>query len=172
MSIYCLLFVLLLSPLSAAQYGGTVRSSELTIPGATISATQGEQKIVTTTDDGGQYVLANLPAGAWTLQVEMFGFKVAQREITVDDKPGKIEWTLELKPLSEPAPGSRAKPAAAPDEPTRTTPSRARVGSGGPAQRAQGQDQGVQNLSLDDTAEAQAMATNEGQQRADAGGSD
>src|SRR5207253_91335 len=152
MSIYCLLFVLLLSPLSAAQQSGTVRSGELTIPGAIITATQGEQKIVTTTDDGGQYVFANLPAGAWTLQVEMFGFKAAQREITVDDKPGTIDFTLELKPLSEPAPVSQAKPAAAPVEPPRPTPSRARAASGGPAQRSQGQDQGFQNLSLNDTA--------------------
>ena len=32
----------------------------------------------------------------------MFGFAAARREITVDDKPSKIEWTLDLKPRSEP----------------------------------------------------------------------
>src|SRR5258708_36404442 len=166
MSIYCLLFVLLLSPLFAAQQAGTVRSGELTIPGATVTATQGEKKVVTTTDDGGQYVFADLPAGAWTLQVEMFGFNAAQREIIVDDKPGTIDWTLELKPLSGPAPVSTAKPAAAPAEPPRPTPSRARTGAGGPAQRPQEQNPGFQSLSLNDTAESQAMAANEGQPRA------
>src|SRR5260221_3365416 len=167
MSIYCLLIVLLLSPLFAAQQSGSVRSGKLTIPGSTITATQGEKKVVTTTDDGGQYVFANLPAGAWTFQVEMFGFNAAQREITLDDKPGKIDWTLELKPLSGPAPVSTAKPAPAPAEPPRPTPSRARAASGGLAQH-----HGFRSLSLNDTAESPAMAANDGQPRADAGGLD
>src|SRR5258708_14870438 len=123
---FCLLMGWVVSPLLAAKQRGSVRSGELTIPGATITGTQGEKKVVTTTDDGGQYVFANLPAGAWTFQVEMFGFNAAQREITLDDKPGKIDWTLELKPLSGPVPVSTAKPAPAPAEPPLPTPRRPR----------------------------------------------
>src|SRR2546428_5911659 len=112
MSNYCLLFVLLIGPAFAVQQSGTVRSGEQAIPGATVTATKGEQKVVTTTDDSGGYVFADLPAGAWTLQVDMFGFKAAKRDVTVEDRAAAIEWTLELKPVSE-APISAAKPVAA-----------------------------------------------------------
>src|SRR5438105_11824548 len=115
---YFLLLVLLLSPLYAArplyaaQLGGSVRSGDLAIPGATVTATLGDKKVVTTADDSGQYVFNDLPAGAWTLQVEMFGFATARREVTVGDAASSIEWNLELKPRSQPAPVSEAKPAA------------------------------------------------------------
>jgi hypothetical protein len=174
MSIYCLLFMLLVSPLFAVQQSGTVRSGDLTIPGATVTATQGEKKLVTTTEDSGQYVFADLPEGTWKLQVEMFGFKATQRDVTVTDKPVTIDWSLELKPLSEPAPLSTAKPAGVQTaqketppppakEPVRPAPSRARTAPPGAGQRPnQG---GFQNLSLNDTAEGQAMAAAEGQPR-------
>ena len=102
MPIYFLLFMLVLCPLFAAQQSGTVRSGDLVIPGATITATQGDKKIVTTADESGQYVFKDLPAGAWTLQVAMFGFTPARREVTVHDKPSTLDWTLELKPRSQP----------------------------------------------------------------------
>ena len=171
---YFLLFPLLLTPLWAVQQSGSVRSGGLPIPGATITATQGEQKIVTTTDDAGQYTFNNLAAGVWKLQVEIFGFSPASREVTIDDKPSTIEWTLELKPLSGPisnaAPSlpsspvstaaagntpapSAAKPSASP-APARTRPTR-----GTQAQAGDRQNQsGFQNLSLTETAEGQAMA--------------
>src|SRR5437879_161453 len=102
------LVVLLVCPLFAAQQSGTVHSGEVAIPGATITATQGEKKLVTTTDDSGRYVFSNLLAGAWTLQVDMFGFTTVRREITADDKPGTMDWALEMKPRSEPEPISTA----------------------------------------------------------------
>src|SRR5260370_38154826 len=117
MPIYWLLFMLLLPPAFAAQQSGMVRSSDQAIPGATVTATQGDKKIVTTSDESGQYVFKDLPAGAWTLQVDMFGFTSGRREVTVDDKPGTVDWTLELKPRSEPAPVSTTKsPAAKPPD--------------------------------------------------------
>ena len=79
MPIYFLLFMLLLRPLFAAQQNGTVRSGDLVIPGATVTATRGDKKIVTTTDESGQYVFKDLPAGVWTLQVDIFGFTAARR---------------------------------------------------------------------------------------------
>src|SRR5690348_17283027 len=110
MPIYCLLLVLLLSPLYvaralyAAQLGGSVRSGDLAIPGATVTATLGDKKIVTTADDSGQYIFKDLPAGAWTLQVDMFGFMTARRGVTIGDTPSAIDWNLELKPRSQPSP--------------------------------------------------------------------
>ena len=110
-SIY-FLFLFLLTPLWAVQQSGTVRSGGLAIPGATVTASQGEQKIVTTTDDAGQYTFNNLPAGAWTLQVEIFGFTQSRREVTIDDKPSTLDWTLELKPLSTQQPISTQQPTS------------------------------------------------------------
>src|SRR5260370_34783637 len=98
MSLYLRLFRLLLPPGLAAQQTGMVRWSDQAIPGAPVTATQGDKKIVTTSDESGQYVFKDLPAGAWTLQVDMFGFTAARREVTVDDKPGTLDWTLEFKP--------------------------------------------------------------------------
>jgi hypothetical protein len=181
---YFLFFPLLLTPMWAVQQGGTVRSGGLAIPGATVTATQGEQKIVTTTDDSGQYTFNNLPAGAWTLQVDIFGFTPARREITVDDKPSTIEWTLDLKPLSGPEPVSKnVAPSTAPATTAGTTPSPAptakpsppepsRASAGRPSQRQRGgqpNSGGFQNLSLNDTAEGQAMAAADGSRAADTG---
>src|SRR5438270_11444872 len=100
MPTYCLLFAFMLSPLIAAQQSGTVRSGDLAIPGATLTATLGDKKVVTTADDSGQYVFNDLLAGAWTIQVEMFGFTAVRREVTVTDQPSSIDWNLELRPRS------------------------------------------------------------------------
>ena len=177
MPIYFLLFMLLLCPLFAAQQSGTVRSGDLVIPGATITATQGDTKIVTTADESGQYVFKDLPAGAWTLQVDMFGFTPARREVTVDDKPTVLDWTLELKPRSQPAPVSTSKPPAAespgkPSEPrqtrsgetasketTRKEPSRSASSRG---QNGGRQNQGgFRNLNLNDATDGQVSAIEE-----------
>src|SRR5262249_23967091 len=89
-------------------------------PGATVTAAQGEKKIATTTDESSQYVFNDLPAGLWTLRVEMFGFAAAQRDVTVEDKPSNLDWTLELRPFSQTAPVSSVKPASTDPERRRT----------------------------------------------------
>src|ERR1051326_8083030 len=66
-----------------AQHHGTVQSGGLPVPGATVTAIQNDQKMVTTTDDQGRYEFANLPDGVWTLQVEMFGFAKLSREVGI-----------------------------------------------------------------------------------------
>ena len=181
---YFLLFPLLLTPLWAVQQSGSVRSGGLPIPGATITAIQGEQKIVTTTDDAGQYTFNNLPAGQWTLQVEIFGFTPARRELSIDDKPSTIDWALDLKPLTTPAPVSNAAPGSPAPVSTATAgttpppasaakpagPQTARARSGRPSQAPASARQnpgGFQNLSLNDTAEGQAMAAADGSRAAD-----
>src|SRR5205085_234860 len=83
-----------------------VRSGGIAIPGATVTATQGDRKVVTSTDEAGRYVFTNLAPGTWTLQVEIFGFSPANREITVEEKPASADWTLALRPLSESTPVS------------------------------------------------------------------
>jgi len=82
---------------ATVRVAGTVRSAGLAIPGATVAATQGAQKVSTTTDDAGRYEL-NLPSGTWSIQVEMMAFSTARRDVTVGDAPVSVDYALELRP--------------------------------------------------------------------------
>jgi len=82
--------------LFAAEHRGSVTSNGLPIPGATVTATQGERKLVTTTDERGRYAL-DLAPGQWTLSVSIFGFAPQRRELNETGVQGpELEWKLEL----------------------------------------------------------------------------
>ncbi len=66
--------------LLSAQQTGSVRAADQFIPGATITATQGDKKVVAFTDEAGQYKL-NLGPGEWDIQIEMMGFNVAHGQV-------------------------------------------------------------------------------------------
>ncbi len=80
---------------AAAEHRGIVRSAGLPIPGASITARQGDVLKVTSTDESGSYVFEDLAPGRWTLDVEMAGFEKANREIVVTAN-SKTEWELTL----------------------------------------------------------------------------
>ncbi len=104
-----LLVVVAAGALAGAQYRGSVTSSGLPIPGAIVTATQGDRKVVTSTDEMGAYVFPDLPEGAWTVDVEAFGFAKATRTETLPgEKPA--EWELKLG-AAEAASAAQAKPA-------------------------------------------------------------
>jgi hypothetical protein len=98
-----------LCPLLCAQTTvtetGTVKFGGQPLPGATVIATQGTHRVVTTTDESGNYELPDLAAGTYTLEVQMFGFQTAHKEVqvaagsTAAGSPN-MEWTLELNPRS------------------------------------------------------------------------
>ncbi len=92
---YLLLEALMLGglPLAAAEHHGVVKFGGLPVPGASVTATQGERKFSTVTDGAGTYSFAGLE-GAWVIQVEMQLFAPERREAT--NSP--MEW--ELKPLT------------------------------------------------------------------------
>ena len=50
--------------LMAAEHHGTVKFGGLPVPGATVTATKGDKKLVTTTDENGRYAFADLSDGA------------------------------------------------------------------------------------------------------------
>jgi carboxypeptidase family protein len=122
----CLLLSLFLSALLvfAAQQTGTVRAADHFVPGAKITARQGDTKEVTYTDENGRYALKLAP-GVWDVDVEMLGFMTAHGRITVGENAEPVaatpkDWTLEMPrygqpaaalPNTPPAPDS-AKPAA------------------------------------------------------------
>ena len=60
--------------LLASDQSGQIVFFGLPVPGATITATQGEKKMVSITDEHGIYKFSDLPDGVWTLEVQMTGF--------------------------------------------------------------------------------------------------
>jgi len=75
---------------------GTVKFSGQPLPGATVIATQGSHRAVTTTDESGHYELPDLAPGTYTLEVQMFGFQTAHKDVQIG--PAPVEWSLELQP--------------------------------------------------------------------------
>src|SRR4051812_49086228 len=75
----CLLFAVLcfscvLAPSASAETRGQVAFGGVPVPGATVTASQGEKKFVAITDLIGMYVLPDLTEGTWTIEIEMLGF--------------------------------------------------------------------------------------------------
>ena len=60
-------FSSLIAALTLAGQTGTVKSGGQPIPGATVTATAGDKKTTTTTDDAGRYEFTELAPGAYTL---------------------------------------------------------------------------------------------------------
>jgi hypothetical protein len=65
------------------------------VPGATVTATQGEKKLVAITDPMGAYVFPDLPEGTWPLEIEMLGFAKLQGDTSTS------VWELKMLPIEE-----------------------------------------------------------------------
>ena len=96
------IFVVVGVVFTANAQTGEVRAAGQAIPGATVTAQQDGKKLVTTTDENGRYVLEGMTPGAWTVQVEMFGFVTAKREVQIGATPVNSQWNLELKAATPP----------------------------------------------------------------------
>jgi hypothetical protein len=86
---------------AATTHYGQVVFGGVAVPGATVTATLGEQKVVTSTDVQGVYTLADLDDGAWTIKIEMVGFSPISREVTVAAQTEPSTWELTLVPFEE-----------------------------------------------------------------------
>ena len=123
-----LLGALLCLPLAAAEHHGQVKFSGLPLPGATVTAAQGEKKFTAVTDLHGIYSFPDLADGTYSFQVEMLCFTPLRSEVTVGAAPSIPDWEMKLLPLAEMhaetqpagpevAVGAPAAPAAAPAKP-------------------------------------------------------
>jgi hypothetical protein len=84
---------------ATAQISGTVRdSSGAVLPGVDVTATQTDTNFVrsTVTDEGGNYVLTNLPTGPYRLQATLSGFRTFQRTGIVLQVNAKPEIIIEM----------------------------------------------------------------------------
>lgn len=86
----------------AAAQDGLVRAAGQPIPGATVTATQGTQKLSTVTDEQGHYHFDSIPAGDYEFSVEMFGFAPIKQKLTVGMASLPFEWDLTLATAPRP----------------------------------------------------------------------
>src|ERR1035438_2675576 len=96
--------------LPAAEHRGQVKFGGLPVPGATVTATQGDKKLIAVTDSQGAYSFPDLPDGVWTMQVEMLCFETLKQEVGVAPNAPSPTWELKLLPLDQ----MKAVMAAAP----------------------------------------------------------
>ena len=87
------------------RHAGVVRSAGQPIPGAVVTAAQGERKLATTTDEDGRYALEGLSPGVWALEVQMTGFRPARQTVQIPGPAAPLEWSLEVQPRA-----ARAQP--------------------------------------------------------------
>ena len=78
---------------------GVVKFAGRPVPGATVIATVDGKRTVTTTDESGRYELPDLAPGTYAMEVQMFGFQAARRQVQVGGTAQPVDWTLDLLPL-------------------------------------------------------------------------
>jgi trimeric autotransporter adhesin len=86
---------------AAADHYGRVTFGGVPVPGATVTAIQGDTERVTVTDQQGVYRFAAISDGGWTLRIEMLGFAPLTRDITVAADTPPATWELTLLPFAE-----------------------------------------------------------------------
>lgn len=122
--------VLAAATLFASEQQGVVTFGGLPVPGATVTATQGDKKYSTVTDAQGKYVFPDLADGMWTIQVDISGFAPLKNEVAVAPGAAASAWELKMLPLAEmhaetqlaaPKPATPAVAAGAPAEEPKPT---------------------------------------------------
>ncbi len=107
-----------ISVFADSDHTGKVTLTGVSIPGATVTAKQGEKTIGTITDQGGVYRFTGLADGTWTVTVKMVGFETITRDVTLPSAAEGV-WELALMPIEKivgklPAPRTEpVEPAAA-----------------------------------------------------------
>ncbi len=122
--------------LIAAEQHGEVTFGGLPVPGATVTATQGDKKVTAVTDPQGAYSFPNLADGVWTIQVEMLGFSTVKNDITIGPETKPATWELKMLPLDQIHAEAQAAAAPAPPTPPPATPSTAKNAPGEPQKPA------------------------------------
>ncbi len=85
----------------ASEYHGLVTFGGVPVPGATVTATQGDKKVSVVSDSQGSYFFENLADGTWKISVEMRFFKTIEQEVTVAANTTAGKWELQLMPADQ-----------------------------------------------------------------------
>lgn len=98
----------------ASPYRGVVTFGGMPLPGATVTATQGNKKLTAVTDENGAYQFDDLADGAWTIDVEMQCFEKMESQVTVAAAMPAATFELKLLPQDKLVAASQmAKPLEA-----------------------------------------------------------
>src|ERR1700683_5300611 len=116
----CVVLALLtLAALAAAEYHGQVKFAGLPLPGVTITATKGDKVLAAVTDQQGAFSFADVPEGAWSLQVYKPGFIPIGQDVTAGSSLPGPSFELKMLPLDE---MQTVSPSAAPEQTTTIAP--------------------------------------------------
>ncbi len=107
---------------AASEHRGQVAFGTVPVPGATITASQGDKQVVTSTDQEGVYRFPDLADGAWTIRVEMIGFATISTDVTVAPDSPPSTWNLKLRSFEEIARESAAGAAQSTGDSVRLKP--------------------------------------------------
>ena len=83
--------------MSLFAQSGVVRSAGQPIPGATVTAVQGNNRNTTVTDQNGHFGFPSLGPGTWTLEVSMFGFAPAKKDFAGAGTNNNLDFSLQLE---------------------------------------------------------------------------
>lgn len=84
--------------LTAAEHRGVVKFGTLPVPGASVTAKQGDKTVTVLTNAEGTYTFLDVADGPLSVKVEMRGFTPVEREVPAAPT---AEWTLSMLPLTE-----------------------------------------------------------------------
>src|SRR5229473_5364584 len=99
-------------------YQGQVTFNGFAIPGATVTATQGEKTLVAVSDEKGIFSFPEITNGTWTIQVEMSGFTTLKDQLLIGpNAPAAPPWELKMLPIDEMKAETRAA-VSVPSTPT------------------------------------------------------
>ncbi len=96
---------------AAAESYGQVIFGGVAVPGAQVTAVQGDTRLTTSTDAQGVFRIRDIADGGWTMRVEMRGFETLTREVMIGPDAQPMMWELSLLPFEE---ISRGLPSPAP----------------------------------------------------------
>lgn len=82
--------------MSAADQRGRVVFNGVPVPGATVTATQGQTVRTAVTEADGSYSLPELADGEWRFAIAMRGFAPVSETIVIGRETGQREWPLTL----------------------------------------------------------------------------
>ena len=85
----------------ASVYSGQVNFGGLPVPGATVTALQGDKTISVTTDESGVFRFADLLDGDWKIEVKMLCFEIIKADVTIAPQMSPAKWELKLLPIAE-----------------------------------------------------------------------
>lgn len=97
----------------AGRLEGIVLFGTVPVPGATITATRGEARLVTVSGDDGTYQFPVLLDGDWALRIELTGFEPLTTSVSVGDATASLRSLLALRSYASIAADTTLVPMAA-----------------------------------------------------------